>query len=92
MSYSISFTKKADEDVRFLRQSGDKRALKKLQLLLEELVEHPETGTGHPEKLRYRFSGLWSRKITEKHRLVYRIEESTVIVVVLSAKDHYQDK
>jgi toxin YoeB len=92
MSYVIFFTKQAHEDIDFFKKSGNKAVLKKLQILLEELMEHPEVGTGHPEQLRFQFTGLWSRKITGKHRLVYRIEKEKVIVEFISAKDHYSDK
>lgn len=92
MSYAILFTKQVHDDVEYLKKSGNKGVLKKLQILLEELMEHPEVGTGHPEQLRFQFAGLWSRKITDKHRLVYRIEKEKVIVEIISAKDHYCDK
>lgn len=92
MSYTIKFTKKADKDIIFHVKSGDKAILKKIQLLLEELSEHPTTGTGHPEQLRHQLGGLWSRKITNKHRLVYLILETEIIVEVISAEGHYGDK
>lgn len=92
MSYSIKFTKKADKDIILFTKAGDKAILKKIQKLLEELSEHPTTGTGHPEQLRHQLSGLWSRKITDKHRLVYQILETEIIVEILSAEGHYGDK
>ena len=92
MSYSIKFTKKADKDIILFTKAGDKAILKKIQKLLEELSEHPTTGTVHPEQLRHQLNGLWSRKITDKHRLVYQILETEIIVEILSAEGHYGDK
>lgn len=60
--------------------------------MIEELQDHPKTGTGKPKPLSGNRSGEWSRRITDKHRLIYKIEEDTVIVLVLSAWGHYDDK
>jgi toxin YoeB len=53
---------------------------------------HPRTGTGHPEQLKGDMNGLWSRRITQKHRLLYQIQEQEVIVIILNAYGHYYDK
>lgn len=92
MSYSIKLTKKADKDIILFTKAGDKAILKKIQKLLEELSEHLTTGTGHPEQLRHQLNSLWSRKITDKHRLVYQILETEIIVEILSAEGRYGDK
>lgn len=92
MSYLIEITPDALESIQKLKKSGDKAALKKLNNLLDELREHPETGSGKPEKLKYNYSGKWSRKISEKHRLIYEICEEAVTVIVLSTFGHYRDK
>lgn len=55
-------------------------------------MDHPKTGTGHPEQLKGNRSGLWSRRITKKHRLVYEIHDNKIIVLVLTAYGHYDDK
>jgi toxin YoeB len=60
--------------------------------LLNELTEHSKTGTGHPEPLKGKPAGRWSRAITKKHRLVYCIYETEVHVDVLTAYGHYDDK
>jgi toxin YoeB len=57
-------------------------------LLLEEISEHPFTGTGKPELLKYELAGLWSRRINREHRLVYQVTDTTVIFI-LAAKGHY---
>ncbi len=93
MSYELKFTDDALEDIESLKKSGDKYALKKLSELLTELTVHPRTGGGQPEELRFDFAGCWSRRISGKHRLVYRIvEHHKQSVVVLYAFGHYSDK
>jgi toxin YoeB len=87
MAYQLNFTEKADEDIAFHKKAGNKVILKKMLALLEELVEHPSTGTGKPEPLKYNLPGMWSRRISREHRLIYEVEENTVFI--LSAKGHY---
>lgn len=91
MSYAIDFTDRALNDIALLKQSGDKAAIKKLDKLVSELENHPETGTGKPERLRGNVN-YWSRRITEKHRLVYKIEAETITVIVAQCYGHYDDK
>ncbi len=80
------------EDIEKHKKSGDKSVLKKIEKLLHELIEHPLTGTGQPEKLKHDLAGLYARRIDKKHRLVYSINEKVVAVYVLSAWSHYGDK
>ena len=87
MGYHLDFTDKAKEDIAAHKKSGNKAVLNKLLTLLEQLEEHPFTGTGKPEPLKHNLSGMWSRRINKEHRLVYQIEGNTVFI--LSAKGHY---
>lgn len=89
MSYRLDFTKQAQRDIDFHKRSGNKAVLKKLLTLLEELSEHPFTGTGKPEALKYDLAGLWSRRINHEHRLIYEVAGDT-IVIILAARGHYQ--
>lgn len=92
MSYSIELTIEVEKDIQRLKKSGDKKVLLKINQLLNELREHPTSGTGRPEQLKYYSIPTWSRRITDKHRLIYRVEESKVVVLVLSFWGHYEDK
>jgi toxin YoeB len=93
MKYEVNFSDKSQEDIELFKQAGDKRLLKKIDKLVDELYEHPRTGTGHPEQLKgYPDVERWSRRITGKHRLVYDIEEEIVVVLIISAFGHYDDK
>ena len=91
MPFRILYREQAKEDLARLATSEPK-TLKKAQSLVEELKEHPRTGTGHPEQLTGDLSGKWSRRITKKHRLIYEIHDTEVFVDVLSAYGHYGDK
>ncbi len=92
MSYVLEFSDHALEDIEKHRKAGDQSVLKKLQRLLNELRDHPITGTGQPERLKHDLAGLYSRRINRKHRLVYSIKEEMVVVYVVSGWAHYGDK
>lgn len=89
--YIIRFTEDAKNDLLRL-QRNEPKAFAKVGHFIQELAEHPKTGTGHPEPLKGQPEGRWSRQITKKHRLVYRIFNEEVVVLVISAYGHYDDK
>lgn len=64
----------------------------KITKLIAELEEHPFTGTGQPEELKYELKGVWLRKINHQDRLIYEVHENIVTVNVISAMGHYSDK
>ena len=92
MKYRLEYEDGAKEGMRKLKKSGDKQAMKKLDVLIEEIVIHPRKGTGHPEQLRHKTVETWSREITKKHRLVYKIRDEIVTVTVVQTYGHYGDK
>jgi toxin YoeB len=92
MSYVLEFSDHALEDIEKHKKAGDQSVLRKLQHLFNELREHPMTGIGQPEKLKHELTGLYSRRINKKHRLVYSIKEEVVTVYILSVWSHYRDK
>ena len=87
MSYFLDFSQQAQRDIEFLKKTGNKAVLKKLYILLNELTEHPYTGTGKPEQLKYILTGTWSLRINQEHRLIYEVFEDRIYI--LSAKGHY---
>ena len=89
--YSIDFTTEALQGLAKLERSEPK-VFAKAERFIEELKEHPKTGLGHPEPLKGMPEGRWSREITKKHRLVYRILEDEVLVLVLRSYGHYDDR
>ena len=89
--YTITYSPEAEKGLAKLKRN-EPEAFKKAVKLLNEIIVHPKTGTGHPEQLKGDRAGQWSRTITKKHRLIYEIIEKTVHVDILSAYGHYDDK
>jgi len=79
MIYQLEFAEQAYKYIDFLKKSGNKNLLKKLFQLLEEMTEHPTSGTGKPEQLKHNLDGYWSRRISLEHRLVYKILENKTV-------------
>ena len=83
----IIFSEKATEELVYWKKAGETTILKKIRQLLESIQLKPFEGIGKPEALKHNLSGFWSRRITQEHRLVYRIEDDKIIVVQL--RFHY---
>ena len=81
----IVFTTHGWED--YTSWSGDRKALQRINRLLDEAARDPGSGTGKPERLRGDLSGCWSRRIDQEHRLVYTVVGEDL--VVLQARYHY---
>lgn len=82
----IQFTKEAWKDFEWFLDN-DKRLVKRIRKLLKDMVRNPEEGIGKPEKLRFQLSGCSSRRINDEHRLVYKIEKDSIIII--SCRYHY---
>ncbi len=82
----IVFSKQAWED--YLHwQANDPRLLQRLNGLIKECARTPFQGTGKPEPLRGDLSGWWSRRVTQEHRLVYRVEGDDLLIA--QCRYHY---
>ena len=92
MSYRVEILNEAQVDIDKHTRSGRKDIVKKIGDFISELETHPRTGTGKPERLRYMDGELWSRRIDNRHRLVYEIAEERLTVIAISAFGHYMDK
>lgn len=82
----ITFSTKAWEDYLYW-QVTDKKVLKRINLLIKDMKRNPVDGIGKPEPLKYGRSGYWSRRITDEHRIVYKVDDETIILVQL--RYHY---
>jgi len=91
VTYSVVFEAKAKLDLEALKKS-EPQAYKKAIALISELSLHPRTGRGKPEIKKHDLSGLYARKISGKHRLVYSIHDNILTVKVIAAKGHYGDR
>ena len=92
MSYQLILMPEAERHLDEWRKSGQKKTLLKIVTLFEELREHPTTGTGKVEQLKGDLEGYWSRRINKSARLIYKIEEEIITVIIVSLKGHYGDK
>lgn len=90
--YIIEVSDEAKRHLAAIYKSGDRKSIKRVERIFEELSESPYVGIGQPEALKHNLSGLWSRQINEKDRIVYSVEEENVIVNVIAAKGHYGQK
>ena len=86
MSNNILFTETAWEDYCYW-QNQDKKTLKKINQLLNDIKRNNFTGIGKPEPLKNELSGFWSRRIDEKNRIVYTVENG--IIQIIQCKGHY---
>ena len=69
-------------------QLKNNKLFRKIAELIEEVRTNPFSGKGKPEALKYNFSGCWSRKINDEHRLIYKVTENEVQII--SCKYHYK--
>ena len=82
----IIFNKAFREDLKWWFRK-DKSKAEKILDLIESVTEDPFTGLGKPEPLKHIGSGIWSRRITQEHRLVYRVTNR--FIEFLQARYHY---
>ena len=85
----IKFIPRAEEDLEYWKSTGNKQVMKRITKLLSDILEHPFTGIGKPEPLKGDLQGLWSRRITDEHRLIYSVSDGMIYVYVLSLRYHY---
>ncbi|RYE36589.1 MAG: Txe/YoeB family addiction module toxin [Sphingobacteriaceae bacterium] len=85
----IELTSRAKQDLAYWKKIGNEQILRKIRELIASIVENPYQGIGNPEALKYHLSGKWSRRITQKDRLVYEISKDTLYI--FSLKGHYEN-
>ena len=83
---NITFTDDSWQDYLYWQQT-DKKILKKINTLIQDIKREPFDGLGKPEPLKYELSGCWSRRITDEHRLVYEV--SSYSILIISCRYHY---
>ena len=82
----IVFSEHAWDDYLYW-QNADKKIVKRINTLIREIERTPYQGQGKPEPLKHSLSGYWSRRISDEHRLVYKIENDAVFIAQL--RYHY---
>lgn len=68
-------------------QKTDKKIAKKINELIKDISRSPFSGIGKPEALKHKYKGFWSRRITDEHRLIYRVKEDEVWIA--KCRYHY---
>ncbi|WP_415952321.1 Txe/YoeB family addiction module toxin [Streptomyces sp. KLOTTS4A1] len=69
-------------------QTEDRKVLKRINTLLQDIARTGHEGIGKPEPLRHGFQGYWSRRITDEHRLIYKIAEDEIRIA--ACRYHYE--
>ena len=83
---TITFSDDAWEDYLYWQRT-DPKILKRINTLIKEIQRTPFEGIGKPEALKHGFSGYWSRRITDEHRIIYKAEPNSLLVAQL--RYHY---
>jgi len=83
---SIAFDPNGWEDYVYW-QTQDRKTLRRINVLLADVLRDPFAGIGKPEPLKHILAGAWSRRIDDAHRLVYFVNDDHI--VILQARDHY---
>lgn len=82
----LLFSENAWDDYLFW-QKTDKKTLKRINKLIKDIQRNKYEGLGKPEALRHNLSGFWSRRITNEHRIGYKIENNSILIAQL--RYHY---
>lgn len=75
------------EDYLLYWQKKDKKLMQKINELIKEIAREPFSGVGKPEPLRHALEGYWSRRITQEHRLVYKVADNSIHIA--QCRYHY---
>ena len=78
----LTFSDEAWEDYLYW-QKQDKKMVERINKLIKQVQRDPFVGVGKPERLKHALSGFWSRRITDEHRMVYRVTEDSLEVAQL---------
>lgn len=76
----IIYTSHANEDRKYWEETNPK-IVARLDELIVDIIKHPFSGLGKPEALRFEYSGYWSRRINNEHRLVYKVNGNDLYII-----------
>ena len=82
----LAFSDEAWEDYLYW-QKQDRKMVERINKLIQEVKRDPFSGVGKPEPLKHALAGFWSRRITDEHRMVYRVEKASLQIAQL--RYHY---
>ena len=84
---NLEFKQQFIDDIAYWKRTYPQFA-KKIRKLIEDIERSPYSGLGKPEPLKHEYSGYWARRINQEHRLLYRVEDDTIVIV--SCRFHYE--
>ena len=90
--YTLVISSKARKEIQLHYKSGNKTVIRRIEQIFLELSNTHYQGAGNPESLKYNLAGYWSRRINKKDRIIYKVYENKVLVLVVSAIGHDRDK
>ncbi len=90
--YSIALSSTARKELLVHNKLGNKSVIRKIEQIFRELSTTPYEGTGNPEALKYHLKGYWSRRINKKDKIIYKVFEDRVLILVVSAIGYYSNK
>lgn len=85
----LVLTDSAKEDLAYWKKSGNVKVQNRITKLIEDTLKHPFSGIGKPEPLKGDLQGKWSRRITDEHRMVYKVSNGKLYLYVLALRYHY---
>lgn len=85
--YIVEYKEDALNDIAYWKKSGNVVVQRKISSLIADMEEHPYSGKGKPEALRFDLAGLWSRRINLEHRIVYEVVDNRIMIY--SLRGHY---
>ncbi len=85
----VAYTLKAQQDVEIWKKENRTKLLLRISKIITSIQENPFKGIGKPEPLKYKYTGLWSRRIDKEHRIIYQYFNTYIIIY--SLRGHYTD-
>lgn len=80
MNFVLDFSDEAKDGLILHKKAGNKALVKKIRIMLHDIIDHPFEGIGKPEPLKYDLANKWSRRINKEHRIVYEVIENHILI------------
>lgn len=87
MEIKVIYLPRAQADLLYWKKSGNKGIQQRISKLIESILGSPFEGIGKPEALKHDYTGWWSRRINDEHRLVYRVDGPKITIAQM--RFHY---
>jgi toxin YoeB len=87
LEIKVVYLPRAQADLEYWKKSGNKGVQQRISKLIQSILDSPFEGIGKPEPLKYEYTGWWSRRINEEHRLVYKAEDNKITIAQM--RFHY---